>query len=204
MSDSSAQAIVAFWLGDSIQGPEAANAQRSLWYQGGPEVDVEIHERFGSSAERAREGKLVDWERSPEGVLALVILLDQFTRNIYGGTPEAYSGDQLAWTIAKRALSTGLDRALPVTGRIFLYHPFHHSELLAEQQRAVALLEALEREAPDVWRTYLRRSVEGFGGHRDVVARFGRFPHRNKVLGRPSTPEEETYLASGAETYGQG
>ena len=204
MSAPSARDIVTYWLGDSVAGPEAADAQRELWYRGGREVDRHIEARFGEAVVRAREGELDAWVATAEGALALVILLDQFTRNIYRGSLEVYSGDALAFAIADRAVSTAIDLELPVTGRIFLYHPFHHSETLAQQNRGVALLESLEAEAASEWQAYVRRSVEGFGSHRDIVARFGRFPHRNRVLGRASTPEEEAYLDAGAETFGQG
>jgi uncharacterized protein (DUF924 family) len=130
-----------------------------------------------------------------------VILLDQFTRNLYRGTPEAYCGDPIALAVATRALA--LDRALSIPGRIFLYHPFHHSEVIAEQNRGVALLERLEQESPPEWRGYLRRSVLGFERHRDTVARFGRFPHRNRVLGRPCTPAEVAFLEADPNAFGQ-
>lgn len=204
MSDTIVRSIVDYWLGPSPEGPDAADAQRKMWYEGGPDVDAEIVERFGDHVVQARDGALDDWQGTSEGALALVILLDQFTRNIYRGTLGAYCGDDAAFAIATRAVAAGLDRALSVPGRIFLYHPFHHSEVLAEQDRVASLLEALEHEAPDEWKAYVRRSVEGFGRHRDIVARFGRFPHRNRVLERVCTPEEIAYLEGGPETFGQG
>ena len=203
MKERNAEQIVSYWLGDSGKSPEAALTRHEIWYRGGSQVDEEIRGRFETHICRAREGKLTDWETSPEDQLALVILLDQFTRNLFRGTAEAYSGDRLAHRIATRAVNAGRDKSLSVAGRIFLYHPFHHSEDATEQNRGVALLETLEREAPDEWGAYIRRSIEGFGRHRDVVVRFGRFPHRNRVLRRKSTPEELTYLESEPETYGQ-
>ena len=204
MGDTSPAGILAYWLGRSAEGPSAAESQRGRWYQGGPGVDAEIAERFGPYVELARDQGLSDWEGSPHGTLALVILLDQFTRNIYRGTRDAYSGDALALEIAIRALARGRDRSLSVPGRIFLYHPFHHAEDLIEQERSVTLLEGLERVAPGEWKPYVRQRVEGFGRHRDIVARFGRFPHRNCVLGRPSSREETAYLQDDPETFGQG
>ena len=195
--------VVNFWLGDSVHTPEAAAVQRELWYDGGPEFDARIASEYGELVVQARNRDLNDWATEPEGALALVILLDQFTRNIYRGTAEVYSGDALAWSIADQAVTSGLDHALPVTGRIFLYHPFHHSEVLVEQNRGVALLEAMQATSPPQWKAYARRSVEGFSGHRDIVARFGRFPHRNRALNRANTPEEDTYLKSGGKTFGQ-
>lgn len=203
-SGPSAREIASYWLGDSTESPEKARARFELWYRGGPRVDEEIRRRFGARIAEARDGALREWEETGEGALALVILLDQFTRNIYRGTPEAYSGDALALAAAGRAVAMGSDRALSVTGRIFLYHPFHHVETLDGQNEGVRLLEVLEADSPPEWRSYVRRSVEGFGRHRDVVARFGRFPHRNRVLGRSSTAAEREFLAANPESYGQG
>ena len=203
MNDKKTEQIVSYWLGDSDKSPEAALKRHDVWYRGGSKVDEDIREQFEPLVVRAREGLLAAWEASPGGALGLVILLDQFTRNLFRGTREAYSGDRLAHEIATRAVAAGGDKSLTVAGRIFLYHPFHHSEDAAEQNRGVALLETLEREAPQTWGAYVRRSIEGFGRHRDVVVRFGRFPHRNRVLRRKSTPEELIYLESDPETYGQ-
>ena len=199
-----ARDIVDYWLGASPEGPAAADAERERWYRGGPEVDREIRTRFAERVAEARAGRLAEWESTPEGALAVVVLLDQFTRNIYRGTAQAYCGDALALAVAGGALAIGHDRALSIPGRIFLLHPFHHSESLAEQERGVALLRSLEPLAPPAWRAYVRRAVEGFARHRDVVARFGRFPHRNRVLGRASTPEEIAYLEQEPASYGQG
>lgn len=204
MDGTDAAAIVEYWLGTEPGSPDAAVARREVWYRGGPEVDAEIAARFGDRIEAACDGALTGWEGTPEGALALVILLDQFTRNVFRGTADVYRGDALAWQVADRAVAGGRDGALPVTGRVFLYHPFHHSESLAEQNRGVALLEAMEAGAPPEWRPYVRRCIEGFGRHRDIVARFGRFPHRNRVLGRKSTAEEMAFLEADPERFGQG
>lgn len=203
MNHSSAQDIVSYWLADSAQSAEKAMARHDVWYQGGNAVDEEIRHHFLDCVLQARDEVLGTWESSPDGALALVIALDQFTRNLFRGTPEAYSGDTLAQAIAHRAINAGHDRKLSVPARIFLYHPFHHSETASEQNRGVALLQGLEQEVTDEWRAYVQRSVKGFGGHRDVVVRFGRFPHRNRTLGRTSTTEELTYLESEPKTYGQ-
>ena len=198
--------ITAFWLADSLDSPECASARREWWYRGGPAVDDEIRTRFGGAVERAcaRNPELMDWRETPEGALALILLLDQFTRNIRRGTVEAYAGDAPAMEIVEHAIARGLDRALHPVARIWLYHPFHHSEALAEQDRGLDLLQALKQEAGPAWQAYVERSIEGWTRHRDIVARFGRFPHRNAVLGRRSTPEEEAHMAAGGESFGQG
>ena len=201
--DPQATAIVDYWLGDSILGPNEAEARHKVWYQGGRSVDQEIDERFGLQVEAACYGEYSLWEHTPIGSLALVVLLDQFTRNLYRGTPKAYAGDKRAWQVADAAVTQGLHTTLPVAGQIFLLHPFHHCERLAEQNRGVAFLEALAESVEPRWRSYVQKSVDGFKSHRDIVARFGRFPHRNRTLGRATTEDEEAYLEAGAETFGQ-
>ncbi len=152
----------------------------------------------------ACDPELTGWRETPEGALALILLLDQFTRNIYRGSVDAYAGDEAAFGIVEHAIGRGLDRALHPVARIWLYHPFHHAEEVAEQDRGLALLQALRREADPAWHAYVERSITGWTRHRDIVARFGRFPHRNEVLGRESTPEELAHMAAGGESFGQG
>ena len=140
----------------------------------------------------------------PAGAAALVILLDQFTRNLVRGTARAWSGDPRAMQVASRTVAAGADVGLPVAARIFLYHPYHHSERPVEQEEGVRLFERLEREAGAAWSPYFARTLRFVRGHRDIVTRFGRFPHRNAALGRASTPEERAFLAEHPEAYGQG
>jgi uncharacterized protein (DUF924 family) len=196
--------IVAFWLGGSLDGPEAALARRDWWYDGGASVDGEIRSRFGAFVSLACKGSLPDWQTTPNGALALILLLDQFTRNIYRSTPEAYTGDAFALEIVNWAIERNIDRELHPVARIWLYHPFHHAEHIVEQDRGIALLNGLLRSAPNLWLPYIERSIRGWIRHRDIVARFGRFPHRNHVLGRMSTDKERAFLAADGETFGQG
>ena len=198
--------IVAFWLADSLDNPERASARRDWWYRGGPPVDEEIRARFGGLVRRAcaREPELTGWRDTPDGALALILLLDQFTRNLYRGTIDAYAGDASAFEIVNHSIDRGLDRALHPVARIWLYHPFHHSEAVDEQDRGIDLLRAMRQEADPAWRAYVDRSIQGWTRHRDIVARFGRFPHRNAVLGRASTPDEQAHMAAGGESFGQG
>jgi uncharacterized protein (DUF924 family) len=196
--------IVAFWLGPSLDGPEAASARRDWWYDGDASVDEEIRSRFGALVPLACKGELLDWQTTPDGALALILLLDQFTRNLYRSTPEAYMGDASAFEIVNRAIDRKLDRELHPVARIWLYHPFHHAEQVEEQDRGIALLDTLLQSAPCLWHPYIQRSIKGWNRHRDIVARFGRFPHRNQVLGRESTDEERAFLAADGETFGQG
>ena len=196
--------IVSFWLGDSRDSPDRALAGRGWWYEGGPAVDEEVRVRFGDLVPRACARELTGWRNTPNGALALIMLLDQFTRNLYRGTVGAYAGDPFAFEVVNHAIDRGLDRALHPVAQVWLYHPFHHSEDVAEQDRGLRLLRALRKHADPAWRAHVERSIEGWTRHRDVVARFGRFPHRNAVLGRGSTTEELAHLAADGRRFGQG
>lgn len=185
MTDPTASApsdILAFWFSPEV---------RAKWFVRDDAFDAELRQRFGPLLLDARQGELVHWSESPDGALALVILLDQLSRNIHRGTPEAFASDGMALAIAERAVDQGDDLRLTPEQRGVLYMPFEHSESLADQDRGVALFEALgEGEALD----YMRR-------HREIIARFGRFPHRNTILGRNSTPEEIEFLKQPGSSF---
>ena len=204
LTGSLASDIVAFWLGPSVDGPEAALARLDWWYRGGEAVDEEIRTHFGELLPRACAGDFNEWDSTATGSLALVILLDQFTRNLYRNTPDAYIGDLAAFRIVEKTIDRKLDHELHPVERIWLYHPFHHAEDIQQQARGLTLLHELEHAADEVWRPYIRRAIEGWCRHHDIVARFGRFPHRNEVLGRSTTPRELEFLSEDGENFGQG
>ena len=204
MSGDKINAIVSFWLGDALNSPEAADARRDWWYRGGPGVDAQIGERFGDLVEQACAGGLAHWQDSSDGALALIVLLDQFTRNMYRHTARAYAGDTHGMQIVNRVIENGLDQELHAVARIWLYHPFHHAESVHEQDRGIALLQDLLVQSEGSWHGYIKRSISGWTRHRDIVAKFGRFPHRNSVLGRESTAAEKDFLGSNSESFGQG
>ena len=174
--------VLAFWFAD---GP---GVRREVWFKRTDAFDTACGE-FREVLTAALRGDLNDWSTTPRGALALAIVLDQFPRNIHRGTPKAFSGDSAALSIAEAAISTGFDRALLPVERVFLYLPFEHSEDLADQDRSVALFEALAGE-PDMALT-----IDYAHRHRDVIRRFGRFPHRNPILGRTNSAAENAYLA---------
>ena len=147
--------IVAFWLGPSLDGPEAALARKDWWYRGGEAVDEEIGSRFGELVPRACAGAFNEWNSTATGSLALVILLDQFTRNLYRNTPEAYIGDFMAFEIVKKTIDQKLDHDLHPVERIWLYHPFHHAEKIQQQDRGLSLLHELEHAAEKMWKPIL-------------------------------------------------
>ena len=197
-------AINEFWLSDCLSSPDAALARKDWWYAGGVAIDDEIHSRFGVYVKQACNRQLTDWPSTAHGALAIILLLDQFTRNTYRHSTEAYCGDALALEIVKDVIANGLDVQLHLVERIWLYHPFHHAEGQAEQDRGLTLLNEIHSTAQPDWLGYVERSIEGWTRHRNIVAQFGRFPHRNDVFGRVSTPDEVAFLAQGGETFGQG
>lgn len=166
---------------------------RKIWFSGGAALDAEIRHRFGTDIEQALAGSYRHWTRTPLGALALCLLLDQFTRNAYRGTARAFAGDALALRVARCAVARGFDRALPPRLRTFLYLPFEHSEHLGDQHRCIGLFA----------RSGMVVNVRWAVKHRDLVARFGRFPHRNAALGRAHTAAEIAHLAGEHERFGQ-
>lgn len=203
MSTNTIDEITAFWLGPALDSPQAAAGRRDWWYKGGKPVDDEIRARFGSLVSRACEGGLTDWPATANGAFAMILLLDQFTRNLYRGTPDAYLGDARAFEIVKQAIASKLDLDLHPVARIWLYHPYHHAESVTDQDAGLTLLNEILESAPELWHPYIQRSIKGWTRHRNIVARFGRFPHRNPVLGRTSTAEELAFMDEDGDTFGQ-
>ena len=189
--------VIDYWLGPAPKHPDDLKPYSARWYRVDAEVDAQIAERFGLAVEQARSGELLHWGEEAKGALALVLLLDQFGRNIYRDSDLAFVGDSLARAIAVRALDQGFDRRLSVPERAFLYHPFEHSEDLVDQARSVALFERLVADAEPHWRDFATGFVGYATAHRRVIERFGRFPHRNAALGRESSAEEREYLEAG-------
>jgi uncharacterized protein (DUF924 family) len=190
-----AEAILSFWFHtlDYDRG-------RKRWFGKDDAFDAEIRRRFEADHERAAAGAYDALAATADGALALVILLDQVPRNIHRGTARAFAADPQARNVAGRAVDAGFDRTLPPVRRIFLYLPFEHSEDLADQRRAVALFESLPTAPgfPDAARA---ETIDYARRHLDIVARFGRFPHRNAALGRPSTPEEARFLTEPGSSF---
>ena len=180
-----------FWFGPLDAAGLAAPAQQKLWFGANEEVDAALHQRFGPLVERALAGELQQWADDDRGLVALVLLLDQFTRNIFRGTARAFSGDSRALALARAAIAGQRHLRLPAVHRVFLYLPLEHSEDLATQDQCLRLFTALEHSAGEAVAGF-RRYAEA---HREVIARFGRFPHRNAILGRESTVEELEHLA---------
>jgi uncharacterized protein (DUF924 family) len=157
------------------------------WFSKDVDFDREITTRFLAAHEAAAAGRLSDWEATPEGAFALLILLDQFPRNMFRGSARAFATDPLARAVADRAIARGFATRAADTERAFFYLPFEHSEKLADQERSLAL-----------WRQSGSGEIDKYAQtHADIIRRFGRFPHRNAVLGRATTPEEQAFLDAG-------
>jgi uncharacterized protein (DUF924 family) len=195
MSD--AGAVLGYWFGDErdpIDGIAALERRGAKWFYGGPEIDREIAARFGGDLERARRGELEDWAEAPRDRLALIVLLDQFSRNVFRGTPLAFAQDPAAQRLAVSGLEASMDKDLALHERMFFSLPLTHAEDGVLQERGLAYAERVTNEAPPAVRPFYERGLAIVRKHHDVIARFSRFPTRNATLGRSSTPEEITYL----------
>lgn len=171
------QNILDFWYAEEMQ---------SRWFASTPALDAEILDKFGALWRSAAAGELDNWKETPAGCLALAIVLDQLPLNMFRGMAESFSTEQQAVETAKQAIRMGFDLRLPVERRAFLYMPLMHSESLADQELSVGLFEAAGLES----------NLRFARHHRELIRKFGRFPHRNRILGRQSTPEEIAYLSS--------
>jgi uncharacterized protein (DUF924 family) len=191
VSDTAIRDILDFWF-LPLGHPDHGKPREEIWWDATPELDAELKSRFGMLIERAIAGELDHWQNSPDGALALTLLCDQFTRNVFRKTARAFEGDAKARETIRRAIARGYPAAYPDDMRLFFYMPLEHSEHLADQDLGCVLFGTLAIKDGD---THARE-------HRDIVAQYGRFPHRNDVLGRASTPEEIEYLKS-AKRFGQ-
>ncbi|MCB9988774.1 MAG: DUF924 domain-containing protein [Rhodospirillales bacterium] len=167
--------------------------QPQQWYQVSDAFDREVRERFAVVYNMSKEGLCDGWKGDPDGCLALCLVLDQFPRLIYRDTPTAYDTDGKALLVAKYAVAKGFDHALPPMKRRFIYMPYRHSERLSDQIECVALFDSMKKDDPQGYEHAVR--------HRDVIERFDRFPHRNKIMGRENTPEEEAFMAENPQGF---
>ncbi|MEA5445137.1 DUF924 family protein [Gammaproteobacteria bacterium AB-CW1] len=188
--------ILSFWFGPEWrQMPLQADPSRNaLWWQADPATDKYIRERFGRLTDQALEGGLEPWAHTPLGRLALILLLDQFTRHLYRDQAKAFAGDQRAQLLCLNGLDRGSDQALAPLQRVFFYLPLEHAEDAGLQRRCVQLFQSLLESVPEPDRESYRYYLEFARKHQEVIDRFGRFPHRNKALGRDSSFDEERFM----------
>ena len=197
-----AQTVLRFWLGDAMELGWPSQSRSELWFGGGAELDATVRERFGALVEEAMRGGLAEWEQQPLDCLALVLLLDQFTRNMYRGQSRAFAGDTRAQSLVTNALARGWDDELPLAGTVFLYMPLMHAENIVLQDECVRRFERLVTRAPKERVKDLQGNVEYARQHRDIIAEFGRFPYRNTALGRENVAQELVFLRDGPR-FGQ-
>ena len=197
-----ADPVLDFWFADGLARGWPSQELKQRWFGAGAALDADVKARFGHCVEQALAGQLQAWEAEPLTRLALVIVLDQFTRNVFRGSPAAFGGDAPAQALVVHTLAEGTDRELPFCGRVFMYMPLMHAENLARQQQCVDCFSQLVADAPAKLKERLQNNLDFAQQHLDIIERFGRFPHRNAVLGRVSTPEEAAYLTDGPR-FGQ-
>ncbi len=194
--------VLDFWFGAC--GPDGAldSAKKKMWFGDGRQHDAAIRKRFGKLHRRADRGELdSEWTATVRGRIALIVVLDQFSRHIHRGTAAAFAQDPAAQRLAVAGLEQAVDRGLIPAHRAFFYLPFEHAEDLALQQLGVRSFKRLAGEVAPAWRKDYDGFVDYCGFHRDIIERFGRFPHRNKMLGRDSTPEEIEFLKQPGSSF---
>jgi len=197
-----ASTLLDHWFGDGLRQDWPTDDRQALWFRATPAQDEDLRHRFGTIVAQALAGGLADWADAPEGRLALVLLLDQLPRNLFRRQARAFAGDARAQALASQAVDAGTDRALATVGRVFLYMPFMHAEDLALQDLCVRCFDRLRAGADPALHGALDHHLKFALLHRDIVARFGRFPHRNAALGRENTAEETAFLKDGPR-FGQ-
>lgn len=188
------ESVLVFWFGPPGSATEIAGRQRRLWFGKSADNDQAVTERFAATLTAAAAGQLDHWANTPRGRLALVIVLDQFPHHIHRDQPPAFATDPQSLALSLAALESGEDRKLAPIERVFLYLPLEHAESLEMQARSVSLYEQLAHEAAADERALFDGFLDYARRHYDVVARFGRFPHRNEILGRASTADELEFL----------
>lgn len=201
LSMTDVQSVLEFWFGP-LTGGFAADAKRKQWFESSSALDDMIRARFAPQLNAAAAGQLQEWRETARGTLAYIVVTDQFSRQIHRGTRAAFATDALALAAARAGVASGLDRKLAHDERVFFYMPFEHSESSTDQDECLRLFTELRDETPAAHRHITDSFLRHVNAHRDIIARFGRFPHRNDVLGRASTEAELKFL-EGASRFGQ-
>jgi uncharacterized protein (DUF924 family) len=194
--------VLDFWFGACGADGSLDPAKQKMWFSDGRNYDAEIRRRFRKLHRRAAQGELdQEWAETPRGTIALIVVLDQFSRHIHRGTAAAFAQDAAAQRLAAGGVEQGTDRALIPAQRAFFYLPFEHAENLELQRKGTRLFERLSQEVAPAWRKEYIGFADYSGHHRDIIERFGRFPHRNATLRRASTPEEIEFLKEPGSSF---
>ncbi|MDH3694041.1 MAG: DUF924 domain-containing protein [Gammaproteobacteria bacterium] len=196
--------ILQFWFDDVVEKPERLAERNKFWFQSSPEIDGVIEERFKADVEAAANGQYDDWGKDAHDSLAFIILLDQFPRNFYRGTAQAFAHDSIALARCQEMIASNRLKGLQPIERSFALMPLQHSEDLDVQKQSVQCFSDLTQEAPAAFKQTLDNNYQFARDHLEIIEKFGRFPHRNAILGRESTEKELNYLTSGGKTFGQG
>lgn len=202
MEDPEISQVLAFWFGADRNDRPTIDARMDRWFGSDPAFDAEVGRRFGDLVERASKGRLAAWASTARGRLALILLLDQFRRNIYRGRPEAFRRDAQALKLCVEGAMTGDYKTLDPFEQAFFFMPLQHAESLKVQERSVKIYAGLVAGVSDTLKATFATFAQFAELHRDIVATYGRFPHRNRILGRADTPSEREFLAVGP-TFGQ-
>lgn len=197
--------LLDFWFEPAPRTTAELDASFARWFDASGDMDAELAERFGELASQAAQGGLDHWAPEARGRLALILLLDQLPRNLHRGTADAFAQDPKALALTRDGIDTGMDRQLPVMQRAFFYMPLQHAEDLDAQRLGVRVFEALrdDPDAPPMYAAVLQSMVEYARLHLEIVEQFGRFPHRNRALGREHTEAELAYMERGGPSFGQ-
>ena len=198
------EAILSFWFKEHELTAPQIDRRMDIWFGEDSVFDHEIEKEFADDVNQACKGKLNYWASDPRGRLALIILIDQFRRNIYRNSAKAFSKDKLALKLCVEGAMEKSDKSLTPIQRVFFYMPLQHAESAKVQAKAVALYNRLAESVSPTYRETFLTVAQFAELHNDIIDQFGRFPHRNKLLGRANTPEEDEYLAGDSPDFGQG
>ncbi len=193
--------ILKYWFGDLMPGEMVSEEKQKMWFDKNPEIDRYIRDHYEKDVQNAADGGLDHWQKEAAGRLALVLLLDQFTRNIYRNTPDSFAYDEIALHICTKGIQKGMDVEVHPIKRVFFYLPMMHAEDLDVQKQSIRTFKSLLDMAPSNMTEYLRGTYDFAVRHHDIVKRFGRFPHRNEILGRKSTKEEIEFLKTPQSSF---
>jgi uncharacterized protein (DUF924 family) len=198
-----------FWFGKLPMTAQTLAQRVNFWFPVDEPIELRnkrdqvLRTRFGKLLEQAGQGELASWADSPRRCLSLIIVLDQLPRNIFRGTARAFAFDDQALALALSGMQSAADGALDIVERLFFYMPLQHCEARDVQEESVAAYRRLVVEAPEEFRSVFESALESAQNHRSIIDRFGRFPHRNQMLGRVTTPQEETWLSEHGDRMGQ-
>ena len=198
-----AQQIHDYWFGPADDWQQVLKNNSPRWFAGGEAMDSEIRTEFASTLETARRGEFDAWQDSIIGAMALVLLMDQFPRHIHRGNPKAFGYDEFSLDICLRGIERGIDSAMSPVQQVFFYLPLQHAEDLDIQNRSIEMMELRAGQCDEAFKAFMENSLDYARQHHDIIQRFGRFPHRNQILDRANTEEEQIFLDAGADRFGQ-